>query len=294
MNSPKKTIGIVSQIYQKQALPDSLGKEVKERLMKEEQRFSKKQKKKTIAAFTLPIFLPVMALYLSLLFIPGFQTFAQEIPVLGAVVKVMTGEVFKDRTDHINIDVPEIKEKNKTTETLNKKYLAEGKTQYDELVKNLGDIKDGHWEAGGTYEKLVDDGRFLVIKRQLTVTAADTQVENSFDTVDKKANVVLTLPMLFKDDSYLEVIAKEIQTQIDAQMKESENNIYWTEKDVKEGVIEPIQLMKPDRDFYINKQHQLVISFPRFEIAPGYMGAPEFVIPTEKIKSLLVDSTYLE
>jgi hypothetical protein len=294
MNSPKKTIGIVSRIYQQQKLPDSLGEEVKERLIIEEQRFSKKQKKKKIAIFTMPILLPIMALYLSLLFIPGFQAFAQEIPILGTVVKVMTGEVFKDQSEHINIDVPEIKEKNKTAETLNKKYLAEGKAQYDQLVKNLGDIKDGHWEAGGTYEKLVDDDRFLVIKRQLTVTAADTQVENSFDTVDKKAGVVLTLPMLFKDDSYLEVIAKEIQAQIDAQMKDSENNIYWTEKDVKEGMIEPVQLMKPDRDFYINKQHQLVISFPRFEIAPGYMGAPEFVIPTEKIKGLLVDPTYLK
>lgn len=294
MNSPKKTIGIVSQIYQQQALPDSLGEEVKERLIKEEQRFSKKQKKKKIAIFTMPILLPIMALYLSLLFIPGFQAFAQEIPILGAVVKVMTGEVFKDQSDHINIDVPEIKEKNKTAATLNKKYLAEGKAQYDQLVKNLGDVKDGHWEAGGSYEKLVDDARFLVIKRQLSVTAADTQVENSFDTVDKEAGVVLTLPMLFKDDRYLEVIAKEIQAQIDAQMKESENNIYWTEKDVKEGMAEPVQLMKPDRDFYINKQHQLVISFPRFEIAPGYMGVPEFVIPTEKIKNILMNPEYLK
>ena len=38
------------------------------------------------------------------------------------------------------------------------------------------------------------------------------------------------------------------------------------------------EVLENEEKFYINEQGQVVISFDRYEIAPGYMGYPEFTI----------------
>ena len=47
------------------------------------------------------------------------------------------------------------------------------------------------------------------------------------------------------------------------------------------------------RDFYINDENQLVIVFDEYEVAPGSMGTPEFVIPTELLNGLLAQPSVL-
>ena len=40
------------------------------------------------------------------------------------------------------------------------------------------------------------------------------------------------------------------------------------------------------QNFYFNEAGELVIAFDEYEIAPGYMGCPEFVIPKSVIKAM--------
>ena len=68
------------------------------------------------------------------------------------------------------------------------------------------------------------------------------------------------------------------------QVKEDPSKYYWTEQDIQEGTIEKPTLVTPTRSFYLNKEHQLVLTFSQYEIAPGYMGTPEFVIPKSVTK----------
>lgn len=49
-----------------------------------------------------------------------------------------------------------------------------------------------------------------------------------------------------------------------------------------------------EQNFYINKDHQLVIAFNEYEVAPGYMGPVEFIVPTKQIQSVLVSNEYLK
>ncbi|MDE7061582.1 MAG: RsiV family protein, partial [Lachnospiraceae bacterium] len=39
-----------------------------------------------------------------------------------------------------------------------------------------------------------------------------------------------------------------------------------------------------DRNFYLNAENKLVIVFDEYEVAPGSMGMPEFVIPEEVLE----------
>ena len=45
--------------------------------------------------------------------------------------------------------------------------------------------------------------------------------------------------------------------------------------------------IRPDQDYYINEDGNLVICFDIEEVAPLYMGAAEFIIPQEITDTLL-------
>ncbi len=49
-----------------------------------------------------------------------------------------------------------------------------------------------------------------------------------------------------------------------------------------------------NQNFYINKEGKFVISFDEYEVAPGYMGVQEFIIPTEIISNILVSDEYIK
>lgn len=52
--------------------------------------------------------------------------------------------------------------------------------------------------------------------------------------------------------------------------------------------------IKPNQNFYINKQHPLVIAFDKYEVAQGYMGLVEFKILTKLIQKDLVSNQYVK
>lgn len=51
--------------------------------------------------------------------------------------------------------------------------------------------------------------------------------------------------------------------------------------------------IKPYQNFYITSNHKLVISFDKYEVAPGSMGIVTFEIPSEILSDLLVNDTYI-
>lgn len=101
--------------------------------------------------------------------------------------------------------------------------------------------------------------------------------------------MLITLDSLFKNKQYVDIISANIIKQMKQQMKEDSNSIYF----ISTEDIDPFTKIDPNQQFYINKDHKLVISFDEYEVAPGYMGAIEFIIPTEVISELLVGNRYI-
>jgi len=115
-----------------------------------------------------------------------------------------------------------------------------------------------------------------------------------YDTVDKKNEVLITLPSLFKNDSYVSIISENIKKQMIEQYKADNNKFYWVEGIGQKTTIELFKEISKEQSFYINSEGKLVISFNKYEVAPGYMGIPEFVIPTEILKDTLVSNEYIK
>lgn len=71
--------------------------------------------------------------------------------------------------------------------------------------------------------------------------------------------------------------------------------IYWVSGGVEDDdTVELFEKISKYQNFYINNESKLVICFDKYEIAPGYMGVQEFIIPAEIISDILVSSEYIK
>ncbi|MGG2024903.1 DUF3298 domain-containing protein [Gottfriedia sp. S16(2024)] len=231
------------------------------------------------------------------------STFAKtlsNVPILGNVVNVLTFTEYTvdEPTYKADLKVPAVNNlKNKDLEqSLNKKYLDENKKLYDQFMKETESVKKdsgAHLGIDSGYEVKTDNEDILSIERYVVNTAASSSTTMKFDTIDKKKEILLSLPILFKDKSYVKIISENIKEQMKDQMKKDESKVYWIPEANLDYSIDPFVSIKENQNFYINKDHKLVISFDKYEIAPGYMGVVEFTIPTDVISKFLVGHHYI-
>nr|WP_285847315.1 RsiV family protein [Peribacillus simplex] len=170
---------------------------------------------------------------------------------------------------------------------MNDKYLSESKQLYKEFTGSMSKLKEGekgNISVESRYVILTDNVTILSVQRYTDTIQASSSTVSQFDTVDKKNEVLLTLNSLFKDDRYLQVISENIKEQMKRQMAEDPEKIYWVEEDD----LTAFKGIDENQNFYINEDGKLVIAFNSYEAAPGYMGAVEFIIPTNVLSDLLL------
>lgn len=222
-----------------------------------------------------------------------------EVPVLGSIVRVLTFKTFelKDNNFDAQLKTPAIEGLDSKLEAmLNEKYLDENQKLYDDFMKEIDELKkadmdEAHMGIASGYEVKTDTDKLLVIGRYVVNTAGSSSTTIKYDTIDKQNKILITLPSLFKDEAYIDIISENIKAQMKEQMKD-ENNVYWLEDEMMGD--ENFSKIDKNQSFYITKDNQLVIAFDKYEVAPGYMGNPEFIIPSELLKDVLVSDEYIK
>jgi hypothetical protein len=219
------------------------------------------------------------------------------VPVIGSLVKVLIVREYKIDQDKYNAEIktPAVEglENKELQNSLNEKYLAENEKLYAEFINDMEALKEaggGHLGVESGYVVKTDSERILSIGRYVVNTVGSSSTTFKYDTVDKKNEILITLPSLFKDDSYIDVISENIKIQMRQQMKADAQKVYW----VEEGDIAPFEKIKANQSFYLSSSHKLVISFDKYEVAPGYMGIVEFEIPTEVLSDVIVSNEYIK
>lgn len=232
---------------------------------------------------------------------PVFAAAMTKVPVVGSIVKVITFREFtvNEDTFNSNIKVPAVQGlDNKTLEnSLNEKYLAENKKLYEQFMADMENLKKnggGHLGVNSGYEVKTDTDRILSIGRYVVNTVGSSSTKMKYDTIDKKNGILITLPSLFKDDRYVEIISENIKKQMIEQNKADSNKFYWVAGIEQKGNMELFEKISKEQSFYINTEGKLVISFDKYEVAPGYMGVVQFVIPTEIMSDILVSNEYIK
>lgn len=229
---------------------------------------------------------------------PVLASSLRDLPIVGDIVQVLTFKEYKVEEDNYNanIQIPEIQglENEKLQNSLNDKYLSESKELYEQFMEEVKDLElsgGGHLGIDNGYVVKTDTDKILSIGRYVVNTAASSSTIFRYDTIDKEKEILITLPSLFKNESYVDIISHNIKSQMKEQMEADENLIYWIEG---ESDMEGFDKISKEQSFYISPEGKLVISFDKYEVAPGYMGTLEFIIPTEVISDILVGNEYIK
>ncbi|WP_427137700.1 DUF3298 domain-containing protein [Psychrobacillus psychrodurans] len=229
---------------------------------------------------------------------PALAQTLSTVPILGSIVQVISIQEITIDEDTYNADlkVPNVTGlTNKELEnSLNEKYIAENKALYESFQKEMEALKEvggGHLGVVSTYELVTDTDEILSISRYEANIVGSSSTTMRTDTIDKKNEVLITLPSLFKDDhGYIETISTYIKGEMTKQMAEDEMNMYWIASEEEIG----FESIRPDQTFSITADHKLTISFDKYEVAPGYMGVITFEIPTDVIKDELISDYYIK
>ena len=158
----------------------------------------------------------------------------------------------------------------------------------EELIRQFEDTlsEEGYHGLHVTQEVVTDNERYYTVKLSVLETEASGCEHNQFYTIEKQTGNVVTLEDLFAEGSdYISAISENIKTQMKEQMAADEGVIYFLDNDDMPEF--NFQGITEQTNFYFNEKNELVIAFDEYEVAPGSMGAPEFVIPQEVTAAIL-------
>ena len=286
--------------YLNTPIPMELDFVVKKTLKESRRNMSIKNNLKRILTVAASMAIVTVTLTIGVNSSPVFAKALAEVPIVGSIVKVLTFKeyIVKEGTFDANIKVPAIDGlENKDLEnSLNEKYFTENKELYDQFMIDIKDLKEnggGHLGVDSGYVVKTDTDEILSIGRYVVNIVGSSSTTFKYDTIDKKNEILITLPSLFKDDSYIDVISENIKEQMVEQNKADEGKIYWVEGIELEASFELFEKISEKQNFYITEEGKLVISFNKYDVAPGYMGVVEFEIPTEAISDILAGNEYI-
>lgn len=168
-------------------------------------------------------------------------------------------------------------------------YIEQMRDKFDWYVARK---YEGYVGMDTAYDILRNDDRLLSVRFYTTLNVGGSaQYSRSF-TLDKETGQVLELKDLFLGDSdYIGVISGDILRQMTEQAQAGEADYFipggiWSDD-------ECFKEIKSDQNFYINDSDMLVIVFDEYEVAPGSMGMPEFVIETGVLEEILIRPSIL-
>ncbi len=231
------------------------------------------------------------------------ETFAMEmanIPVIGTVAKVLTIRSYETTEDitTTKIEVPEVQVETATEEVVN--VITDVNAEINKIVDDftaqkyteIEEYKDAFFATGGTeeewaertidlnvnYEVLHQSETTLSLLVDAWISWFNFEEERHFYNIDLVTGKELALTDLLGDDAY-EYASTSVLQQINERIeKDPEGLIYWGINDDKEMGIE-FPGVTSTTPFYINEVGNVVISYNKYEVGPGYMGIQEFEIP---------------
>lgn len=144
----------------------------------------------------------------------------------------------------------------------------------------------GYVASDTDYNILRNDDRLLSICFYTTLNVGGSGEYSRCFTLDKTTGKVLTLADLFAEGSdYIGVISADIMRQMTEQVESGEGDYF-----IPGGIWSPEECFKAiaaDQNFYIDETNKLLIIFDEYEVAPGSMGMPQFIIETTVLDDIL-------
>jgi len=225
--------------------------------------------------------------------LPSFAEALVDLPIIGSFVEVVSLnlEVQAHEAQDISIQTPQVTglEDQDVQATINQAYVDEAMARYQAYMEEMGDLLEegAHSAFNSGYIVETDTDDILSIGQYFVEVAGSSSNEVTYTTLDKVNGLVITLPSLFKDDTYLAIISDYLKATMEDLMAKDDSYSYFIGDPGFTGITE-------DQDFYISSDHKLVIAFDKYEVSPGYMGVQTFEIPSHLLQDILVSQQYIQ
>lgn len=224
----------------------------------------------------------------------GYAQALEQIPLLGDIVQVVTirNYFYSDDNHEMNINVPQISGENSEAADYINKSVSELTSEiishfYDDLELTGS---SGYGSIHVDYDTVMNSERWFTLKLSVSEIYATSNNYCRYYHIDKKNGNYVRLGDLFKTDDFSSVLTQEIKRQMEAEMEKDEDSIYWLDDS---AIGEDCITVEADRNFYWDENGDMVIVYDKYEVAPGYMGAPQFTVSKDVIKDIL-KSDYLD
>ena len=270
-------------------IPDSVKEQIEQSISKLPEKESKAIK---IRILPRAIAIAACFVFMCLVVLPNcsavYAQALEKLPVIGRIVKVVTihNYFYSDDYHEMNIDVPKIEgSESSAADYINKDVDELTKLLADRFNEELEEIGDkGHSGIFVDYEVVTNTEKWFTLKIRVHEAAGSSNTYYRFYHIDKVNGKIVELKDLFTSDDFAAVLADILRKQMKEIMAKDSNKIYWVEN---AEIGQDFLTLDDKHNFYWDKDGSLVIVFDKYEVAPGSMGTPEFVINKGAIADIL-------
>lgn len=219
---------------------------------------------------------------------PTFARAAADVPVLGGLFRIMTVISYDASDGGINyaVSVPRLEAEGGMTETVNAVIREKVDQHMEKARQDWADYKDAFFATGGTEEEWGNREMDVIIDYSVT-RQTDTQVsfvvtlaegwvasyeERYYYNLDLSEDRAITLRDLLGED-WIQRCNDAISAQIAASVDEEGFSFFFAPE---EGGFTTVD---ESTSFYLQEDGTPVVVFPKYAIAAGAAGFPEFEIP---------------
>lgn len=218
---------------------------------------------------------------------PTIAKAAADVPVLGGLFQVLTF-VDYDKTEdgiHYDVTVPQVEADGALAERVNAVIQEKLDAHLARARQDWDDYREAFFATGGTEEEWAGREMDVIVDYEIK-SQSETRVsfvvtfgegwvssmeERYYYNLDLSENRDLTLRD-YLGDTWVETCNASIQKQIDADVDEEGFTYFFTPE---EGGFTTVD---EATGFYVREDGTVVVCFPRYSIAAGAAGIPEFPI----------------
>ena len=203
-----------------------------------------------------------------------------DIPVLGAVVRVVTFRDYQYDDGHNTADVhvPELGGSDAADE-VNDQVQAFTDQLIAQFQADCEATGEGYQGLDITSSVVTDSDTWFTLRIDATKVKASGYDLTRFYHIDKATGEIVTLSDLFRPGAdYVSALSAEVLRQMEEQMAADASLSYLTDE---------FTAIDPEQSFYWNADGDLVLVFDEYTVAAGSLGMVEFTIPGEVYAALL-------
>ncbi|WP_202709946.1 DUF3298 and DUF4163 domain-containing protein [Sporosalibacterium faouarense] len=281
----EKKFNNARQKYENVKIPKELDNMVNKTIKGASKIRNKKSTKRKIISTVATLVIAVSSITIGLNTSEVFAQTLGEIPILGDIAKLLTFVEYEIHSDAIEaeVSIPEIDGlgDKELEQRINNEIYKKMKLCIEEAEKRANEYKKAYLATGGKEENfhpmiVKEDYELKSINKDILSfgiyhfeALASSYIKTYYYNIDINNNRIITLEDML-GENHIDVVNKSIFAQIE-EARKNPNNMFFEGEMGFNGVSE-------NQKFYINEEGNVVIVFDKYEIGPGVMGEPEFVI----------------